>query len=365
MNKCLLALVTIVFTQFPLYASVAHAHEVAQTPTLDEHALPLGDGKISTEPRRGYVYSCTSSFRGGGARHAGDWINGSTWDATKKIAVRGDVSWPDADISIRTEGDQRLISSNALPDDHTTGIFPVRRDDPAFRIDRNPNAITAQAITLALPRSPTFAATPGCVPMGMVGVMLDGVPFFNALDDAGRDAVAHEVQDHCDGHPQHRGEYHYHGPSECVKAETENNRLIGYALDGFGIYSMYDANGKELTNDDLDECHGRVSTIEWDGRQVEMYHYVLTREYPYTVGCFRGTAVRDQSRQGPGGMAGNSMRQAPRQRPGRHQPPAEALSACSGSSRGAACSFVSPRGNTINGACQSPAGELACVPQRR
>lgn len=23
-----------------------------------------------------------------------------------------------------------------------------------------------------------------------------------------------------------------------------------------------------------------------------MYHYVLTLEYPYTIGCFRGTPVR-------------------------------------------------------------------------
>ncbi len=367
MNSRCAALILISFVQFVAGNSVAHASQGARTTALDTHALPLGDGKVSTEPRRGYVYSCASSFRGGGAQHSGDWIHGATWDDTQKISVRGDVSWPEAAISIRTDADQRLISSKALPDDHTTGIFPVQRDDPAYRIDRNPNPITAQSITLALPLSPTVAAEPGCVPMGMVGVMLNGVPFFNALDDAGRDAVAHEVQDHCSGHPQHMGEYHYHGPSGCVKAETENNRLIGYALDGFGIYSMYDENGNELTNNDLDECHGRVSRVEWDGREVEMYHYVLTREYPYTVGCFRGAAVRGQGRLRQAGMSGDPRRSAdaPRQRPGRHQPPAEALSACSGLSRDAACSFASPRGDTISGTCQSPAGELACVPQRR
>ena len=29
----------------------------------------------------------------------------------------------------------------------------------------------------------------------------------------------------------------------------------------------------------------------WHGNKVSMYHYVLTEEYPYTVGCFKGTPV--------------------------------------------------------------------------
>ncbi|MGA8863509.1 MAG: YHYH protein [Gallionella sp.] len=358
---------TIVFLLFILCAPLAFAHEAGQQPTLDAKALPLGDGKISEEPMSDYLYACMSSFRGGGARHAGDWIHGSTWDDTQKIHVQGDVAWADATILIRLDGDRRLITSNALPDDHTTGIFPVQRDDPAFRIDRNPNTITAQTISLALPRMPVMAAQASCVPMGMIGIALDGVPFFSALDDAGRDAVAHEVQDDCNGHPQQRGEYHYHGPSPCMKAMTDNNKLIGYALDGFGIYSMYDEHGKELTNRDLDACHGRVSRILWDGKAIEMYHYVLTREYPYTVGCFRGTTDVAQNFQRPASIQRTPphMQDENGQRPGRHQPPAEALNACSGSSTGTSCSFVSPRGDTISGTCLLRAGDLACVPQRR
>jgi hypothetical protein len=124
--------------------------------------------------------------------------------------------------------------------------------------------------------------------MGIIGVMLNGVALFNALDGEGRDAVAHEVQDHCNGHPERSGQYHYHGNSNCVTGATGNNTLVGYALDGFGVYSMFDAAGKELTNADLDECHGRTSKVMWDGKEVVMYHYVVTREYPYSVGCFKG-----------------------------------------------------------------------------
>ena len=52
--------------------------------------------------------------------------------------------------------------------------------------------------------------------MGMIGFTVTGVALYNALDAAGRDAAAHEVQDLCDGHPQGRGQYHYHSSSPCL-----------------------------------------------------------------------------------------------------------------------------------------------------
>jgi hypothetical protein len=195
----------------------------------------------------------------------------------------------------------------------------------------------------------------------MIGVALSGVAIFNALDAAGRDAVAHEVQDRCNGHPQMQGQYHYHGPTDCIPGATASNGLIGYALDGFGIYSSYDEGGRELTNADLDECHGRVSRIMWDGREVTLYHYVLTREYPYTVGCFRGSALRMPGREGNQAQGG-----PPRQGPGGlRRPPEEAIDACAGSASGAQCRFTSPRGDAIAGTCRAPGGALACVPEMR
>ena len=126
----------------------------------------------------------------------------------------------------------------------------------------------------------------------------------------GRDAVAHEVQDLCSGHPEPRGTYHYHGPTPCLPGETQNEQLIGYAIDGFGIYSMYDAQGTELTDADLDACHGRTSIVQWDGKPQNIYHYVLTREYPYTIGCFMGAPQHlhqgPPPGRGPGGPRGFS-----------------------------------------------------------
>ncbi|HEY6280517.1 MAG TPA: hypothetical protein VIW72_01815, partial [Burkholderiales bacterium] len=108
---------------------------------------------------------------------------------------------------------------------------------------------------------------------------------------------------------------------------------------------------------DLDECHGRVSTILWDGKEMSMYHYVLTREYPYTVGCFRGTPLRVAGHAGGGSPPGNGQGRM-------RQPPAEAITACAGLSSGSQCRFISPRGDEISGTCRSPAGGLACVPER-
>lgn len=49
-----------------------------KTYVLNARALPLGDGRVSARAQRGYVYACQSTFRGGGAQHVGDWVNGLT-----------------------------------------------------------------------------------------------------------------------------------------------------------------------------------------------------------------------------------------------------------------------------------------------
>ena len=353
-------------TVFPAGAQDAGVAK-GKTYVLNPRALPLGDGKVSTRPQRGHVFACQSSFRGGGAQQVGDWITGSTWDASRKIYVQGAVAWPDAMFAARELGGRRQLTGNALPTNHTSGVFPVRRDDPAYQIDRNPNAIAAQNLAWSLPLVPILLAEPACVPMGQIGVMLNGVAIFNALDAAGKDAVAHEVQDQCNGHPERNGQYHYHGPSHCVPGSQGNNTLLGYAADGFGIYSMFDAQGRELTNADLDECHGRTSRIVWDGKEVDMYHYVLTREYPYTVGCFRGSVATSQGGRGAGTETSrptNGQRPPAPAAPGGRRPPPEAIQACATAAPGSSCRFVSPRGDTVAGTCNSLGGDTACVPQR-
>ncbi len=291
-------------------ASAAFAHDV------DPTKLPLGDGKLSSGPKAGYIWACHTDPGRGGARHAGAWLDeaAGTFDLTKKTVVEGAVTWPHS-FRIAIQGDTRVIAWNDLPD-HPTGIFPIQPGDPAYRYDTNPNSISAQDMRIALPLAPQLAAEPTCAP-NAVGVLLSGVVLFNALDAGGRDAVAHETQDACQGHPRQFGVYHYHDASPCVLKELDSgsgpSQLIGYAVDGFGIYGPRDENGRTLSSADLDACHGRTSEVTWDGKKVVMYHYVATLDFPYTIGCLKGSWSRDTVRtisgppprkmgRGPGGF---------------------------------------------------------------
>jgi hypothetical protein len=268
---------------------------------VDLTQLPIGDGKISDEPRVGYVWACSNPQGGGGAFTDGDWIHGDTFDFTAKAIVDGDVQWP-SQFDISLQGDLRNILGNDFPD-HGTGVYPIDSGDDAYQFDRNPNSVQEQNLVLELPANPTLAAEPSCVPMGPVGVLLTGSYFFNALDGEGRDAVAHETQDACQGHPERSGAYHYHNLTTCLTDDDTgegHSPLMGYALDGFGIYGHHGEDGVTLTSAHLDECHGHTHMIEWDGQMVELYHYHATYEYPYTIGCFRGTPVQAMTGNQPG-----------------------------------------------------------------
>ena len=253
---------------------------------VDLTTLPIGDA-ISSAPQAGAVWACQTTFGGGGASATGDWINeDGTYDFTAKPLVDGEVSWP-SEFEIVTEGDARSITGNGLPD-HVTGEYPISQDDDAYDFDRNPNSISSQDFQFTLPRSPDIAAAASCVSMGAIGVMLTGSVFFNALDATGRDAVAYEIQDSCGGHPEMAGTYHYHGLTSCI-ADARNgghSTPLGYAFDGFGLYGYYGEDGTIVTNADLGECHGHAHVL--DG-EPDVFHYHATWEYPYTIGCSRGS----------------------------------------------------------------------------
>lgn len=292
-------------------AGVAALISMGPAARAEDGGLPVGDGKISSGPEVGSVFACPNrNAHGMGAMRDGPWLRDGRWYPSEKPAVAGDVAWPDAHFSVTVEGDRRHLTGNGLPS-HPTGTFPVSGADPAAAYDRNPNHLSPYTLDLSLPASPEAAETPHCVPMGVVGIMLTGAALFNALDDLGRDAPAHEIQDKCNGHPEQQGIYHYHGPSPCVPDkgghDGQPSDLIGYALDGFGIYGPFGEGGQELHTSDLDACHGLTSPVMWDGKRQTIYHYVITRDYPYTIGCFRGTPVSQPHGRRPSGMGGAGM----------------------------------------------------------
>lgn len=284
-----------VIMEDPAVSRVENSLIIETVPELILTEVPLGDDKTTlAAPQTGYVYLCRGMRGGGGAFTDGPWIHGDTWSPSEKtVTVDGAVTWENANVSFTVSDDQRVIVSNALPVNHTTGAYPISPNDDAYSYDRNPHSILEQSLNVTLPANPTASNSPSCVD-GEVGIALTGVPIFNALDAVSRDAVAHEIQDDYGGHPQTMGMYHYHSISNAVAAlgNGENGMtLVGYAFDGFGIYDDYEL-GKTLATNDLDECHGHSHEIAWDGVTQKMYHYHATQDYPYTVSCFRGQSTR-------------------------------------------------------------------------
>lgn len=258
--------------------------------------LPVGDERWTlTDPAVGTVYLCRDNFVAdaqAGAQNRGPWFTDThtEYDSSAKPAIQGSVLWTSR-LAVTVEGAERVVSTNDLPE-HPTGEFPVAHDDPAIVYDANPNAISEQDLEYRLSASPEYG-DPQCMG-GEAGVMLTGVSLFNGFDAGGRDAGAWELQDDCAGHPQNRGQYHYHTLSSCIP-EVGVDTVIGWALDGFPITGPAVSEGNVLTTADLDECHGLVSEVLVDGELVTTYHYVMTQDFPYSVSCFRSTPMR----QGP------------------------------------------------------------------
>ena len=273
--------------------TVAYATSHASA-TISPTAIPLGDGHVSSHPKKGYVDSCSTTFPPAPPSATPPWINtgNHTWNSDAKVAVQGSVSWPTASYSLTVTGTTREMRTNDLPVDHTTGIFPIAATDPAHAYDANPNHIAADPISWNLPADPVAARHPSCTNLGPIGVLDDGVVLYNALDANGRDAAAHEVLDSCGGHPDQADRYHHHDVPPCILDQaTGRSTLVGYAIDGYGIYVERNTNGSLLRNANLDKCHGRTSTVMWNGKETRIYHYDATLEYPYTVGCYHGTPI--------------------------------------------------------------------------
>jgi hypothetical protein len=285
-------------TATPQMAATATPTVAATTATpttvaarIDLARLPRGDQKqTTTTPQVGYIYLCSAETYAAPTTTF-PWVDyaANTWNLNTKVTVDGSVSWSSS-FSPATSGTTRTITSNGLPS-HTSGSFPIASSDDASLYDRNPGSIAAQSYSYSLPKSPTANSSPACLRTGAIGIMLTGPVFFNGTDAAAADAPAKEIQDACGGHPAGTT-YHYHLLSPCVSDPgTSHSALMGYAFDGFGIYGHRGESGETLINADLDVCHGHTHTITWDGVSASMFHYHATYEYPYTLGCYRGTSA--------------------------------------------------------------------------
>jgi hypothetical protein len=149
-------------------------------------------------------------------------------------------------VEITAKGDYREIRSNGIPN-HKHGEFPNRN---------NPNSISEQNYSFRVPLEPAAAKQVTRLRLGPFGIAVNGVlfdpgaaEFWNDDPDSGWQYEAKGGQidlglDENNAHVQPNGAYHYHGlPTGLIDALGKGERmlLIGYAADGFPVYSQFGA----------------------------------------------------------------------------------------------------------------------------
>ncbi|MBI1775432.1 MAG: YHYH protein [Proteobacteria bacterium] len=247
------------------------------------------DGVSFRTPAQNTIYSC--QFSSGTSGFGFYWVSSShIISFAQKVSVNGQVSWTSYAKTIQTAVNTLQIGSNSLPD-HYTGVFPTDSSSTAGQAQYHPDlsSIVAARVMAEIPANPVYSNTPTCIG-GTVGIAVNGVFINNALDADGRDAVANEISDLCEGHPNGTG-YHYHHITNCFTDNASGHSVqVGWALDGFGIYGPKGQDGTTVTNAQLDVCHGHIHSVTNAlGVTSNVYHYHGNLEFPYTVGCFRGT----------------------------------------------------------------------------
>jgi hypothetical protein len=284
--------------------------------------------------------------------------------------------------SIKIEGEKRIIEANGLPD-HQPGQFPNRG---------NPNSISEQHYHFELPTKPRPLSEPQPLRRYLFGVALNGVVFDPGTAEVwlpgdkivSRPGPGTRMEPRMDrsriwnydgmgrmnlgidenhAHVQPTGAYHYHGlPTGLIdrlrKEQGDKSMLlIGYAADGYPIYSQFAHSqadhinsplkklapsyhlkqGDRPTGDDgpggaydgtfvqdfeftknsgdLDECNGRTGvTPEYP---EGTYYYVVTDAFPFVPRFFHGEPDRSFEKQmGPpprGGRRPGDGRRGPPQ----------------------------------------------------
>jgi hypothetical protein len=101
--------------------------------------------------------------------------------------------------------------------------------------------------------------------------------------------------DDAGGHVNNSLGYHYHGDTGMTTRieQSDHSAMIGYALDGHGLYAKLDDEGHEAT--ELDECRGHTD-------DTRGYHYhVMSLDSNEFLDCFYGAWAETEEEEGGGG----------------------------------------------------------------
>ena len=253
--------------------------------------------------------------------------------------IASTARFPGAQTQIATQGDTRVVTTNALPD-HAVGDFSDR-----------PNQISAQNDRYVMDLTPSQSEVSSLRMAQLFGVAVNGIAFDPLAAEFWQgdrtsgwqyEALAGAVPLGLDAnyaHVQPTGAYHYHGLPVGLMQDLgwradAASPLIGWAADGFPIYALtaqIDGQVAQLTSSyqlksgqrpggsapggaydgsfvqdyayvagsgDLDQCNG-IWLVTQD-YPAGSYAYVLTADYPVVPRCLSGTPDASFGPFGPG-----------------------------------------------------------------
>ena len=179
----------------------------------------------------------------------------------------GSGPWFQCDVSVTTNSNNMLVTSNAIPNHNWLSAYAANADEQNmdWTIPLNPTEDTSGGHNSA--NCPAANGAYECAPdRGAVAVAVNGVPIFGPEEGPGGDAVALEFlyfdEDrqpidlgYCGAH-NGPGGVHYHYDAMCQFWDdpngetivnydytdldsTQHSPIIGWAFDGYPIYGMY------------------------------------------------------------------------------------------------------------------------------
>lgn len=213
-----------------------------------------------------------------GAEAGGIWLeNGEVYDVDgafieNMATFYGDSKW------LMYDGNGDIYTTDTETDCGNAANPNVGVAYENFCVECLPAYVTDLTQTYTIPVTPVKLASsvnfggmgPGSSGPSVRGIAFNGVRFdAPAPTDAILGAYTLAPFDDAGGHINLNAGYHYHaatGLTTQIEQNDDHAAMIGYAMDGHGLYAQLNADGNEPT--DLDDCRG---------------HYDETRGYHYHV----------------------------------------------------------------------------------
>jgi hypothetical protein len=191
-------------------------------------------------------------------------------------------------VKVRWDADYLYLEGNGMPrHGMMTGISSWQQQVPIPQDYRGANA-------WRIPLRPVPANEPRMLRnqflRGAVAVAVNGVPIFNPQNNRGDISAEIGELDRWGGHCGRADDYHYHVVPLHLESVAGQGMPLAFALDGYPIYGLREADGKLPVQ--LDALNGHESAGVG-------YHYHASERYPYVNGGFHGVVMERDGQVDP------------------------------------------------------------------